>query len=145
MHFGISIPLRAHFDHEADVNHNRWMPDGLLTKFGAGIHHNRWLAIGLHAGTEWRASENLITVPIFLNGRIAPAINETTRIYIQPGYGAAFAIGRGSLSGDYKKISIGLEQDDALSIYAEFSQYGFSRDDSGTINTLSIGLAVNIF
>lgn len=143
--FGISVPLRTHLDSEAAVNNSRWMLDGIQTRFGGGIHYNRWLGIGLHVATEWRISESLITVPIYMNVRIAPQITEDVRFYIQPGYGASFALGRGSLSGDYSKISIGLEQDDALSIYAEFSQYGFSLDRTGHINALSLGVAVTIF
>jgi hypothetical protein len=143
--YGVSIPLRSHFDPDAAVNNNRWMPDGLQTKFGFGLNYKRLLAAGVHVSTEWRISESLVAVPVFLNFRIAPEITDDLRIYIQPGYGAAFAIGRGSLSGDYKKISVGIEQDDALSVFAEWSQYGFSIDKTGHITALSLGIAVTVF
>lgn len=146
LHFGFSIPLRTHLDPNARIDDGRLLPDGLYTKFGAGLHLNRWLASGLHTGTEWRASEKLVAVPLYLSVRIAPLVKEDLRIYLSPGYGYVFALGRGDLGGWYKKIALGFEDDQtALSVYVEFAEYGFSRDVSGRIRSVSVGCGLFIF
>ncbi|NMH28566.1 hypothetical protein [Flavobacterium silvaticum] len=144
--FGFSLPLRTHLDHDARINDNRWLPDGIFTKFGAGLNVNRWFTSGLHTGTDYRISEKLVTIPVYLNLRFAPKINEMTRISLQSGYGYAFAVGHGDLMGDYKKLSLGLEDDQsALSVFIEYSEYGFSRDNTGHIRSISLGFGLFIF
>lgn len=143
--FGVSLPLRHHLDADAEVDNLRFLPDGINTKFGLGIHYNRWLASGIHTGTEWRASEKLVSIPVYNNIRIAPKINEFTRIVVQPGAGWAFGIGHGDKNGYYWKTTVGFENIDGTFIYAEYSQYGFSLDDSGQIRAISFGLGLTIF
>lgn len=143
--FGVSLPLRHHLDGNAEVDNLRFLPDGINTKFGIGIHLNRWLASGIHTGTEWRASEKLVAIPIYNNVRIAPKIDEYTRIVVQPGAGWAFGIWHGDKSGYYWKTSIGFENVDGTSVYAEYSQYGFSLDNTGQIRAISFGLGLTIF
>lgn len=143
--FGVSLPLRHHFDGDAQVDNLRFLPDGIHTKFGAGIHLNRWLGSGLYTGTEYRLSEKMLTIPLYSAIRIAPEINEDTRIVVQPAFGYAMAIGHGNMSGYCGKISLGLEALDGISYFAEFTQYGFSRDDTGKIRSISFGLGLVIF
>jgi hypothetical protein len=143
--FGVSLPLRNHFDGGAEVDNLRFLPDGINTKFGAGIHLNRWLASGLHTGTEWRLSEKLVSIPVYMNLRFAPKFNELTRIVVQPGAGWALGLGHGNKNGYYWKTSIGWENIDGTSVYAEYSQYGFSLDNTGQIRAVSFGLGLTIF
>jgi len=143
--FGVALPLRHHFDKNAEIDNLRFLPDGINTKFGAGIHLNRWLASGIHTGTEWRLSEKLIAIPVYNNIRFAPKINEFTRLVIQPGIGWAFGLGHGDKNGFYWKTSLGFEGLEGISYYAEFSQYDFSMDDTGKIRAISFGLGLTIF
>ncbi|RZJ68636.1 MAG: hypothetical protein EOO50_00200 [Flavobacterium sp.] len=143
--FGVSIPLRHHLDGNAKVDNMRFLPDGINTKFGAGIHINRWFASGLHTGTEYRLSEKLVAIPVYMNLRFAPEVNEDTRVVVQPGFGYAIGIGHGNLSGYYGKVSVGIEELDGVSYYVEYSQYGFSRDDTGQTRAVSFGLGLTIF
>lgn len=145
MFFGLSLPLRHHFDANAEVDNLKFLPDGINTKFGLGFQYKRLLGAGVHTGTEWRLSEKLIAVPVYANLRIAPEINEDARILVQPGFGWAFGIGHGDLSGYYGKLSIGFEQLDGISYYGEFSEYGFSRDDTGRMRAVSFGIGLTIF
>jgi len=143
--FGVALPLRHHFDGQADVENLKFLPDGINTKFGTGIHLNRWLAIGIHTGTEWRASEKLIAVPVYGNIRYAPKINEYTRLVFQPGAGWVFGLGHGDKNGYYWKTTLGFEGLDGVSYFAEYSQYGFSLDATGQIRAISFGLGLVIF
>ncbi|RZJ69133.1 hypothetical protein [Flavobacterium sp.] len=143
--FGVALPLRHHFDGGAKVDDLRFLPDGINTKFGLGVHVNRWFATGLHTGTEWRLSEKLIAIPVYNNFRIAPRINEYTRLLIQPGAGWVFGLGHGNKQGYYWKTSIGWENLDGTSVFAEYSQYGFSLDNTGQIRAISFGLGLTIF
>ncbi|MBD3581951.1 hypothetical protein [Flavobacterium selenitireducens] len=143
--FGVALPLRHHFDKQADVDNLKFLPDGINTKFGLGIHLNRWFASGIHTGTEWRLSEKLIAIPIYNNIRIAPRINDYKRLVIQPGAGWVLGLGHGDKNGYYWKTSIGFEGLDGVSYFAEFSQYGFSLDHTGQIKSISFGLGLVIF
>jgi hypothetical protein len=56
---------------------------------------------------SWRIELGLvkqIVVPIFANFRLSPKIGEETRIHSTWTW-KAIALGRGNLTGDYKKIS----------------------------------------
>lgn len=147
--FDFAIPLKGNQDSENDnssTDENYWfLPDGASGKIGFGFHQNRWLALGIHTGIDWKGSEKLVAVPVFANARISPRIGDNTRMYLQAGYGKSFAIGRGNLSGDYKKVSLGIESADGVSLFIELVQHDFTLHQIENINMLSIGISSIIF
>ncbi len=118
-----------------------FLPDGLGAKIGYGVHYNNWVALGIHTGIYWEWNNKLVVVPVFANFKLSPKIGEETRIVLQTGIGKAAALGRGSLSGDYKKISLGLQSDDVL-FFIEISQYDFPINDQKNSGNISLGLSV---
>ena len=60
---------------------------------------------------------------------------------LQIGLGKTAALGRGSLSGDYKKLSLGLQSDDLL-FFIEIGQYDFRLNDQKNIGKISLGISV---
>ena len=120
------------------------LPDGLGAKIGYGLHFNNWVALGIHTGINWEWENKLVVVPVFANFKLSPKISRDTRIVLQLGLGKAAALGRGSLSGDYKKISLGIQSDNAL-IFIEFSQYDFPINNQENSGNISLGLAVVAF
>jgi hypothetical protein len=117
-----------------------FLPDGLGTKIGYGLHYNNWVALGIHTGINWEWENKLVVVPVFANFRLSPKIGDDTRIVLQTGIGKAGALGRGSLSGDYKKLSLGI-QSDTLLLFVEISQYDFPINDQENSGNISLGLA----
>ena len=148
--FDIAVPLKGNPDRgETDLNgnvNNLWfLPDGLSTKLGYGIQHNKWVSIGIHSGIDWQATNKLVVIPVFANFRLSPNISDGTRIYLQTGYGKSFAIGRGNLSSDYKKLSLGVENSDGVSLFLEFAQYGFALKYPEKIGSISLGISLTSF
>lgn len=148
--FDVALFLKGNPDRgEEDPYTNKkesWLlPDGLSAKLGYGIHHNKWLASGIHTGVDWKGSEKLVVVPVFVNLKLSPKIAEETRLYLQAGYGKSFAIGRGNLSGDYKKASLGIENADGISLFIEIAQYGFTLNNLNKINSISLGISLTSF
>lgn len=78
---------------------------------------------------------------MFANFKLSPKIGDETRIVLQTGIGKAAALGRGSLSGDYKKISLGLQSEDFL-FFIEISQYYFPINNQENSGNISLGLSV---
>lgn len=120
------------------------LPDGLGAKIGYGLQYNNWVALGIHTGMNWEWENKLVVVPVFANFKLSPKIAEDTRVVLQIGLGKAAALGRGSLSGEYKKISLGL-QSDAVLFFIELSQYDFPINDQKNSGNISLGLAVVTF
>ncbi len=118
-----------------------FLPDGLGAKMGCGLHYHKWVALGIHTGINWEWTNKLVVVPVFANFKLSPKIGDETRIVLQTGIGKAVALGRGGLSGDYKKISLGLQNDDAL-FFIEISQYDFRINDQKNSGDISLGLSV---
>lgn len=148
--FDIAIPLEGNpnrgNENEYSGNKESWfLPDGFSAKLGYGFHHNNWIYLGLHTGIDWKGSEKLVAVPVFANLKLSPKIGDETRLYLQTGYGKSFALGRGNLSGDYKKISLGIEDSDGLSLFIELAQYGFTLNNIEKISILSIGISLTSF
>jgi len=148
--FEVAVPIKGNPDRgETDLNgntNNLWfLPDGLSAKLGYGIHYKKWAAVGIHSGIDWKGSEKLVVVPVFANLRLSPNIGDDTRISIQTGYGKSFAIGRGNLSSDYKKLSLGIENSDGLSLFVEFAQYGFTLNNPEKIGSISLGISLISF
>ena len=90
-----------------------------------------------------KLSEKLVVAPLFLNLRIMPKIAEETRIGIDIGLGHTFALGRGDLSGTFKRIKLNLEADD-MQLFIEVVSYGFELNNNSQ-GSLSLGIALVSF
>ena len=148
--FDFSIPLRVN-QYQGEINQYTgekepfFLLDGLSTRVGYGTHLHKWLALGINTGIDWKANECLVVVPVFATLKLSPLVGEETRIFIEPGYGRSFALGRGSLSGDFQKISLGIESNEGIGFYIELCQYGFTKNGIDKIGSLSLGINYTIF
>jgi len=120
------------------------LPDGLGSKLGYGLQYKQWVTLGLHSGLDWKWNEKLVAVPVYLNFGLRPKIAEGTRITMEVGYGKSFALGRGNLSGTYKKARIGLTGDDKT-LFIEVADFGFPLYEYKSIGSLSFGISVITF
>ena len=148
--FDISVPLKGNSTYgEIDSNGVRsdyWLlPDGLGLKYGVGIDHEKWVSIGVQTGIDWIATQKLVVVPVFANFKLSPKVSEDVRVYVQAGYGKSFGIGRGSLIGVYRKISLGVENDDGVSLFIQVSDFGIQFINIKSVDSLSIGLSLITF
>lgn len=148
--FELATPLKAHLNqtnnsYNTTASKNWFLPDGLSAKLGYGLHYNHWISTSIHSGIDFKGNAKLVAVPVFLNLNISPRIGESTRLSLQTGFGKTLAIGRGALSGGYKKISLGLENSDAITLFVELSEYGFELHQSGKITSFSVGIALRSF
>ena len=150
--FDVSVPIKGNANRNDDfvngvenTNKNWFVPDGLNAKFGYGIQQNRWIAVSIHSGIDWKVTEKLVAVPVFANFRISPAISSESRITLQIGYGKGFALGRGNLSGTYKKISLGLESDEDIIIFIELADYNIPVNEFKSVGSISLGIAYRNF
>jgi hypothetical protein len=82
---------------------------------------------------------------VYANLRISPSIGYDNRIVLQAGYGMGFALGRGDLSGAYKKLSISYESDQDVNIFIEISGYNMPIHNSSSVGTISIGVSLRTF
>lgn len=148
--FDISAPLKGNSTYgEIDSNgirsDYRLLPDGLSLKYGFGIDHKKWVSIGVQTGIDWIATQKLVAVPVFANFKLSPKVSEDVRVYVQAGYGKSFGIGRGSLIGDYRKISIGVEDNEGVSLFIQVSDFGIPFININSVTSLSVGLSVFTF
>jgi hypothetical protein len=123
----------------------RFLPDGLSLKFGVGVHQKKWASVGIHSGIDWLGSNKLVVLPVFANFKFSPKISEDSIIYLQLGYGKSIGIGRGSLIGDYRKISLGAENEDGFSIFIQVANFGIPLNNLDSVSSLSIGIALTTF
>lgn len=121
MQFNFATPIRGTWDSDDDSDY-LFLPDGLTVKFGGGLHYNKQLAIGINTGIDWIATEKLVVVPAFGNIKLSTKINPDMFLFLQGGYGRSIVIGRGSLTGHYTKIGLGLEEIGGLGLFTEFTQ-----------------------
>ncbi|MEW5676801.1 hypothetical protein ABGT15_10845 [Flavobacterium enshiense] len=140
----IDIALPLYYDPAAseDSELGDILPAGINAVAGFGYHYKKWTAIGFHAGINMRLDEKLLATPIFLNYRISPQIGEDTILHIQLGYGKVFALGRGGLSGPYKRINVGIGDTDKIfrgAVFLEYNEMRFSIHDRENIKSFSIG------
>ncbi|HNP34127.1 MAG TPA: hypothetical protein PKN96_12610 [Flavobacterium sp.] len=148
--FYLSTPLRVNQHHgEVDQYSGEkepfFLPDGLSGRFGVGTHLHKWLSLGANLGIDWKANECLVVAPLFATIKLAPKVGEDLRIYVEPGYGKSFALGRG-LSGDFQKISLGIESGEGdVGFYIELCQYGFTKNGKDKIGSLSLGINLTVF
>jgi hypothetical protein len=148
--FDISTPLKGNSTYgEIDSNgirsDYRFLPDGLSLKYGVGIDHKKWVSIGIQTGIDWIVTQKLVAVPVFVNFKLSPKFSEDVRVYVQAGYGKSFGIGRGSLIGVYRKISLGVENDDGISLFIQVSDFGIPFENIKSLSSLSIGLSLITF
>lgn len=120
------------------------VPNGLGSKIGYGVHYRKWLTFGIHSGIDYKWDDKLVAVPVYLNFGLSPKVGPETRIMLQAGYGKGFALGRGNLNGEYKKIKLGIGSDDFI-IFAEISDYGFRLYDQKSIGSISFGVTLTDF
>ncbi len=121
-----------------------FVPDGLGTKLGYGVHYKKWLGLGIHSGINWEWTDKLVVVPVFANFRLSPQVGEESRITLQLGLGKAIALGRGDLMGDYKKISLGLQNDDLL-LFIELNHYALPINKQKSSGNISLGISLISF
>jgi hypothetical protein len=138
-------PDRGETDLNGNTNNLWFLPDGLSSKIGYGIHHNKWIGLGIHSGIDWKWTDKLVVVPVFINLKLSPKIADDTRITLQLGLGKAIALGRGDLMGDYKKISLGLQTADDLIILIEVNHYEIPINNQKDIGSISLGLSLVTF
>jgi hypothetical protein len=117
------------------------LPDGLSAHMGYGVHFRSWVAISANAGIDWIASEKLVTAPVYMSLLFNPQIWEEYNVYLQAGYGKAFALGRGDLAGDYMKFRIGLVRDNEGSLFLDLSGYDFPLHGNVAVPVFSIGFS----
>lgn len=121
-----------------------FVPSGIGSKLGYGLHYKQWLTLGIHSGLDWKWDDKLVAVPVYLNFGLSPKISESGRITLQLGYGKGFALGRGNLSGEYKKIRLGITGDDQT-IFVDVSDYGFALHHQKSISNISLGISLISF
>ncbi len=150
LQFEVSVPLAANI-HRGETNadgsqNTTWfLPDGLSGKFGFGIQKNKWIGVSLHTGIDWKSNKKLVAVPMFGNLRVSPGFGNGTRLTLQAGYGKGFALGRGSLVGNYQRYSIGIETDEDIILFAEVSGYDFKIHNQTSVYSFSLGIAMRTF
>ena len=150
--FEVEVPIKGNPNRDDEYvngvknnNENWFVPDGLSAKIGYGIQQNRWVGLSLHTGIDWKGTEKLVAVPVYANFRISPAVSSESRITLQLGYGKGFALGRGNLSGAYRKISLGIESDEDFILFIEVADYKIKVREFNSVGSVSLGLAVRTF
>ncbi|WP_295337342.1 hypothetical protein [Flavobacterium sp.] len=149
--FELSSPLRVNqYAGEIDPYTGEKEPwfllDGLSARAGIGSHYDKWIGVGLNIGIDWKANKCLVVAPVFGSLRLSPRVGENTRITSEIGYGRSLSLTGDKLSGYFKKISLGLEDNESgLGLYIELCQYGFSKITPERIGSFSIGLNYIVF
>lgn len=150
--FDVTIPIVGNPDAHKEyingiknTNRNWFVPDGINAKIGYGIQQSRWVGLSLHTGIDWKATEKLVAVPVYANFRFSPSLGYGARVTMQFGYGKAFALGRGNLSGTYKKISLGVETEEDLIIFIEVADYQMKVGQFNSVGSVSLGIALRTF
>lgn len=149
--FELSSPLRVN-QYAGEINpytgeKEPWfLPDGISARAGIGAHLDKWIGVGMNIGIDWKANRCLVVAPIFGTFRLSPRISEDVRITSEVGYGRALSLSGDKLSGNFKKISLGIEDDESgIGFYIELCQYGFSKITPERIGSFSVGLNYIIF
>ncbi|WP_281634059.1 hypothetical protein [Flavobacterium luteolum] len=133
-----------YYDSESTSSNAFLVPNGLGSKLGYGVHYKKWLTFGIHSGIDWKWDDKLVAVPVFLNLGLSPKVGPETRIMLQVGYGKGFAIGRGNLNGEYKKLKLGIGSDDFI-LFAEICDYDFPLHNQKSIGMISFGITLQDF
>ena len=148
--FDITVSIKGNPDRDVEDQYTHkkgswFLPDGLGAKFGYGIHYKKWIGLGIHSGINWEWTDKLAVVPVFANFRLSPLLGDDTRITLQLGLGKAIALGRGDLTGDYKKISLGIQTSDDIILFVELNNYSFPINNQRDSGNISLGLSLITF
>ena len=138
-------PNRGDTDLNGNTNNLWFLPDGLSSTIGYGIRYKKWIGLGIHSGINWEWTDKLVVVPVFANFRLSPLIGDDTRITLQLGLGKALGLGRGNLIGDYKKLSLGIQNADDMTLFIEVNHYSFSVNNQRDPGNISLGLSLITF
>lgn len=144
--FEFSVPIRVN-QYAGEINDygedEPWfLPDGVIGRFGMGIKINKFFWVGGNIGIDWKANECLVVAPLFGTFKINSKVSKDFRMYVEPGFGRAMALGRNDLAGNFKKISVGFEDaNGGLGLHLEFCQYGFRKNTEKRIGSFCIGLS----
>lgn len=146
--FEISVPLQGNKNRgeiypDGSTNNSWFLPDGVNANFSYGVHFNNWIGITANSGIGMKLSEKLVVAPVFTNLRVMPKIGEETRIGIDIGLGHSFALGRGNLSGTFKRVKLNLEADE-MQLFIEVVSYGIELNNSNQ-GSISLGIALVSF
>jgi hypothetical protein len=146
--FELAVPLQGNKNRgevfpDGSVNNSWFVPEGINSSFGYGIHLNEWLGLSAHTGIGMKLSEKLIVAPVFSNLRIMPKIGEETRLGLDIGLGQSFALGRGDISGTYKRLKLNLEASE-LQLFIEITSYGFQLHNRSQ-GSISVGFSLVSF
>ena len=153
-----STPLRGNDDPDDEINYVKnqekywFLPDGLSVRAGSGFHYRRSIFLGLHTGIDLKGTAKFVAVPVFANLKIAPRLSKTDemRLFVNLGYGHAFALGRGDLSGKFMRGTLGIEggvEDKRnLSFFIDVSYYEIPlKNNPEGIGSISLGIALTFF
>jgi hypothetical protein len=138
-------PNRNEVDPYTNKKQSFFIPDGIGSKFGYGVHYKKWIGLGIHSGLNWEWSNKLVVASVFANLRLSQKISDETRITLQAGLGKAIALGRGDLIGNYKKISLGLQNDDDILLFIELNHYNLPLNTQRDTGNISIGISLISF
>lgn len=144
--FEFSVPLRLNQNDDeilSDGNSNDdwFVPDGINGNFGYGIHFNKWIGLSANTGIGMKVSKELFMTPLFVNFRLMPKAGIENRVGIDVGLGKTFALGRGNLTGDFKRIKVVFESDE-IQFFIEAINYGITLRNESQIGSLSLGISL---
>lgn len=149
LHFSVPIwanPNIGEIDPDTGEKEPWFLPAGLSGRAGVGFHHDQWIGATINTGIDWKANIALVVVPLFGELRVSPLVGKDLRITAEAGYGKSFAIGRGGLMGDFKKISLGVESKEAtIGLYMELCEYGFTLNGIDKVGSFSLGISFLMF
>lgn len=147
----LSVPLRVNqyageIDPYTGEKEPWFLPDGIMARAGIGSHYDKWIGVGVNIGIDWKANRCLVAIPVYASFRLSPRITEKLRITSEAGYGRAFALSSEKFSGNFEKISLGIEDEESgFGLYMELCQYGFSKFTPERIGSFSIGVSGVLF
>ena len=129
----------------SDDDKSPFIPDGLKAHAGFGVHLKEWTGVSVNSGIDYQITPQLGFTPVYGTVFLNPHFGMDSSFILEAGYGWAFAIGRGDLSGFYQKYRIGYKNDEGISIFMEYSRTDFQYDNYKFAGGLSIGLSIYNF
>jgi hypothetical protein len=130
---------------DSDENKETYLlPDGVSLHAGLGVHIDQTLAFTLNSGFDWHVDAGLFSVPIYASALLNLTVADGQSILLQYGYGHAFAIAHGDISGTYQKFRLGYCLD-IVGIFAEINSYGYAWKDAPKMTAINLGFLVSIF
>lgn len=146
--FALSMPFRANpdsgevMDEETGETESWFLPDGISAYGSFGVHYKYWVGIAVNAGLEGRIQPKLVSVPVYASVLFNPQFNGESGLLIEYGYGRAFALGRGDLSGAYSKFKIGFIADNEYYFYIDFSRTDIQIYEFNFLRSVSLGISI---